>query len=642
MIKAKATLSVLLSAVFFMAFLFTCGGGRGIDQKKDSDGDGMPDYWEIQYGLNPMVSSDASLDPDQDGYANLEEYQAGTDPYVPDPPEELCNGLDDDVNSLIDEIWLEKGKPCGNCGIYQCSADGLALECQGEGACAPGENKICGTNGMKTCLADCEWNECVETPQCPMTGEVKSAACGYCGEGTQRATCLSNGTWGEWGACEDLGCRPGAEDICLKGEAGGTKICGDACRWGDCAAGCTPGMRISEVCGECGGTQARVCLIDNIWGQPGDCLCAEQSESLDFPGYGTQNRTCGNETGCVWTSWSHCTGGECSSGNIETETCGCGGHGLRSRTCGDDCAWGEWTACSGDYDNVAPSIPVPGTPRDRETITDFPVPLTWTASSDACGLSENYAYELNVNNNPIFFPSAVTRETNSTSYLLDSVAKGTWYWRVRARDASGNLSDWSPAGRFEYLPATVFAEDFDGIFPGIYWRVGDLNPEGGNDSWAPSNFRVPEAVFTGGQAGGTTCSVWCAGTGKQADADCGGGVNLTSGNYDNGMESYLERYASLISYTKARLIFRFWQETADAGDCLKVKIFKSGQPESGDPGTWNTLFSSCSDSSGWELKVVELPEYAGAVVLLQFVFKSDGSGHCAEGAYLDDIIVEGW
>jgi hypothetical protein len=46
----------------------------------DSDGDGMPDAWEIQYGFNPADPSDAALDADGDGQSNLAEFLSGTDP----------------------------------------------------------------------------------------------------------------------------------------------------------------------------------------------------------------------------------------------------------------------------------------------------------------------------------------------------------------------------------------------------------------------------------------------------------------------------------------------------------------------------------------------------------------------------------
>ena len=46
----------------------------------DADHDGMADAWELIYRLSPSNSADALLDPDQDGYSNLEEYRAGTDP----------------------------------------------------------------------------------------------------------------------------------------------------------------------------------------------------------------------------------------------------------------------------------------------------------------------------------------------------------------------------------------------------------------------------------------------------------------------------------------------------------------------------------------------------------------------------------
>ncbi len=60
----------------------------------DTDMDGMPDGWEIRYGLDPLWEGDAWLDGDNDGYdanlnssfeqgelfTNLEEYLNGTDP----------------------------------------------------------------------------------------------------------------------------------------------------------------------------------------------------------------------------------------------------------------------------------------------------------------------------------------------------------------------------------------------------------------------------------------------------------------------------------------------------------------------------------------------------------------------------------
>jgi hypothetical protein len=48
----------------------------------DTDNDGMPDTWEERYGFNPYDPSDASLDADQDGVTNLEEYQQGTNPLT--------------------------------------------------------------------------------------------------------------------------------------------------------------------------------------------------------------------------------------------------------------------------------------------------------------------------------------------------------------------------------------------------------------------------------------------------------------------------------------------------------------------------------------------------------------------------------
>jgi len=46
----------------------------------DTDGDTLPDQWELLYRFDPNSAADANIDPDNDGLTNVQEFHAGTNP----------------------------------------------------------------------------------------------------------------------------------------------------------------------------------------------------------------------------------------------------------------------------------------------------------------------------------------------------------------------------------------------------------------------------------------------------------------------------------------------------------------------------------------------------------------------------------
>jgi len=65
----------------------------------DTDGDGIPDDYELRNGLNPYDPTDASSDADHDGLTALQEYKLGTDP----------NKYDTDGDGIGDGLEVETG-----------------------------------------------------------------------------------------------------------------------------------------------------------------------------------------------------------------------------------------------------------------------------------------------------------------------------------------------------------------------------------------------------------------------------------------------------------------------------------------------------------------------------------------------------
>ena len=75
------------------------GDSVGNNEDTDDDEDGMPDTWELKYGLDPL-KHDAADDSDGDGDTNINEYDSETDPtynesnFAPDYPQLLNPGND--------------------------------------------------------------------------------------------------------------------------------------------------------------------------------------------------------------------------------------------------------------------------------------------------------------------------------------------------------------------------------------------------------------------------------------------------------------------------------------------------------------------------------------------------------------------
>jgi len=65
----------------------------------DSDGDGLPDEYELAWGFNPNLASDSFADPDHDGKSNLQEFKDGTNP----------RDVDDNISVQIIEYNSENG-----------------------------------------------------------------------------------------------------------------------------------------------------------------------------------------------------------------------------------------------------------------------------------------------------------------------------------------------------------------------------------------------------------------------------------------------------------------------------------------------------------------------------------------------------
>ncbi|MBP7875932.1 chitobiase/beta-hexosaminidase C-terminal domain-containing protein [Candidatus Woesebacteria bacterium] len=106
-------------------------------------------------------------------------------------------------------------------------------------------------------------------------------------------------------------------------------------------------------------------------------------------------------------------------------------------------AWSN--ECSVTYDRTAPSIPANPSPHNT-TLTTNNFDFEWDDSSDATGITYQFQSSLNpAESGGVLTAGLWSSGVLPTSMIHSSGAPdGTWYWQVRAVDAAGNTSAWSP------------------------------------------------------------------------------------------------------------------------------------------------------------------------------------------------------
>ena len=417
------------------------------------------------------------------------------DPGDCDPPDETCNGLDDDCDAAADNgfdcamgITVGCITDCGTPGTGLCSS---SCELPTGEACSAGA-EIC--NGMDdNCNGFPD-----ETFDCVMGTEV---TCETTCESTGAGICSSRCTLPDAEDCvppdeECNGLDDDCDEVCDNGFTccvGSSVPCTTPCDSegaSTCTASCEPGecSPPDEVCNGLDDDCDEVC--DNGFtccaGMAGECIT-----SCGSTGFGTCSEAC---------DWSECTppaevcnglDDDCMAGCDNGFDCCLGVTGsctnpvgvAGSRTCLAGCTWGECCAaeetCDNDYDDDCDTIPdngCGGIPLDNCS-SPGTVTIGGTTAGTNAGMTDDYAGSCggsggldvvytatlatsadmfiavhSTTMNPVIYLSTTCGESlhcNDNAYsgvsssvlILDSLAAGDYYLVVDSMDGStGNFT----------------------------------------------------------------------------------------------------------------------------------------------------------------------------------------------------------
>jgi hypothetical protein len=364
------------------------------------------------------------------------------------PPTEICNGLDDDCDTVIDET-------------FACIRDATDVAC----------TTACGSTGTGTCSSTCSPPAAAA---CATPSEICSGVDDDC-----------DGTTDEGFACV-LG---GTESCTTTCSTAGSRTCRPGCAWGDCAA-------VAEICGNScdddgdgyidDGCTAISCTADSAcsaWGlicneSWGICVvpsCGEQPDFMPCEAVTTPDR-----------SYDICVGGTCVSPGCGSVTCNAPGPNwtladTSQRTCfnnsasitcpgavgmdceitafcGQDAQYG-WDVTHAPTARFARAEPVGGQP----TVTDNVTGLVWQGcpaglSGSSCGAGTAGTYTW----------------TNSLAYC-DSLSWGGFAdWRSPDPYELQSIADYGVASG-----ASIDLAAFPTTPPSRFWSSSSSSVAGG-------------------------------------------------------------------------------------------------------------------------------------------------------------------